>query len=139
MMFPVIRCLHCGNCASRESIGHCDRCLCDVCPTTLSRRYYRQGSRGPYDLKVRRVCRIKEENGKGGTYVAEVGSKCPHSHVSQTGRPNLLLDPKLVPLTMPIWKAEKKTVLDRETLNYVISEGGKEFEDWQPLLDEMSP
>ena len=77
MWFPVLRCMHCGNCASRAEIGPCHRCLCNVCPTALSTHYYRQGSRGPYDLKVRRVCRTTEENRKGRICVAEVGSKCP--------------------------------------------------------------
>ena len=82
MWFPVFRCMHCGSCASRTGTGSCYRCLCDVCPTAPCGQYYRQGSRGPYDLKVRRVCRTTEKNRKGRLCVAEVGSKCPDSHLS---------------------------------------------------------
>ncbi|KAK3178541.1 hypothetical protein OEA41_000678 [Lepraria neglecta] len=87
----------------------------------FSAQFYRQGPRGSPNVKVRRICRRKDDMGNDGMYVVEVGNE------------------KLIPIVDPRWIAEEKTVLDRASVKLLIRRGDPGVERWQAILDRMTP
>ena len=142
--FLVVRCMHCGKCTTRTETGRCSRCLCNFCALSFSIHFYRQGPRGSPNVKIRRICRRKDDVGDGfmrKTYVVEVGSK----HLSSPNMRNRLIyltwltDEKLVPIVSPRWIAEEKTALDRAAVKQIIHRDDSFVKRWQAILDGMNP